>query len=283
MRIPIKNILPNPDQPRTIFDPAELQMLANSIQADGLLNPISVEGPHDGEIYILVDGERRLRAMKLLGRTAIEASIRRPSPDAQSRLLLAMIGNLQRTDMGPLDEALGYCRLRENGMTTEEIAQRVGRTTTHVYSRMRMVEFPTEIQELFNQRKLPLDEMAIGTLRRLPEDQMIVVARNAAERELSSRQIQSVCARGKRAGGDTVRPIKPPKMVHSDSVCPALDFNPGLSKSWSWVRGSAKKTCAVCGLYEGGGKNTICKECPLTQFIGRIVAGYSASEKGAGE
>ena len=278
MRIPIKNILPNPDQPRTIFDQNELQMLANSIQSDGLLNPISVEGPHDGEIYILVDGERRLRAMKLLGRTAIEASIRRPSQDSQTRLLLAMIGNLQRTDMGPMDEARAYRRLREGDLTTEEIAQRVGRSGAHVYSRMRMLEFPAEVQELFNNQKLPLDESVIGSLRKLSPEQMVQVATTAASREFSARQIQSVCARVKRASGATVRPVKSPKIISSDSVCPALDFNPGLSKSWSWVRGSAKKTCAVCGLYEGGGKNTICKECPLTQFIGRIVVGYSAGE-----
>ncbi|HAL17419.1 MAG TPA: hypothetical protein DCP32_11920 [Anaerolineaceae bacterium] len=279
MKIPIKNILPNPDQPRTVFDPGELAMLANSIRSDGLINPISVEGPHPGEMYILLDGERRIRAMKLLGRTNIEASVRRPSPDSQSRLLLAMIGNLQRSDMGPIDEALGFRRLRDGGMIIEEIAQRVGRSGNHVYSRMRMLELPTEVQELFNNQKLPLDEITIGSLRKLTPDQLVQVANTAAIRELSARQIQSVCARIQRANGTTVRAVKSPKVIHSDSVCPALDFNPGLSKSWSWVRGAAKKTCAVCGLYEGGGKNTICKECPLTLFIGRIVAGYTANDE----
>ncbi len=84
MKIPIKSISPNPDQPRTQFDEAELERLAQSIKTDGLLNPISVEGS-DGA-YILIDGERRVRAMKMLGRTSIEASVRQPSRDGQARL-----------------------------------------------------------------------------------------------------------------------------------------------------------------------------------------------------
>ncbi|HWR66098.1 MAG TPA: ParB/RepB/Spo0J family partition protein [Bellilinea sp.] len=281
MKIPIKSILPNPDQPRTVFDQAELDQLASSIREVGLLNPIAVEGPHGDEIYILLDGERRLRAMKQLGRTSIEANVRRPTSDGQERLLMAMIGNLQRSDMGPIDEALAFRRLREK-LTTEEIAQRVGRSTAHVYFRIRMLEFPESVQELFNSRKLPLDEGSIGALRKLTDEQMIQVANAAVGRELSARQIQSMAARIKRAGGINVKPVKAPRMIHSDSTCPALDFNPGLSKSWSWVRGAAKKTCEQCGLYEGGGKNTICKECPLTIFIGRIVAGYKAgNEEGA--
>lgn len=278
MKISTAKILPNPDQPRKSFDPGELETLASSIKTDGLLSPISVEGPHNGDIYILIDGERRLRAVRLLGWSSIEAYVRRPARDGNGRLLLAMIGNLQRSDMGPVDEAGGYRKLRDSGMTTEEIAQRVGRTTAHVYSRMRMLELPAGVQELFNSRQLPLDEVTLGALRRLQPEQMAAVAQVAADRQYNARQIQSAAARIVKGNGKAVTPMKSPRVVHSESTCPALDFNPGLSKSWSWVRGSAKKTCEVCGLYEGGGKNTICKECPLTLFIGRIVTGYKADE-----
>lgn len=222
-------------------------------------------------MYILIDGERRLRAMKLLGRTSIEASVRRPSRDGQARLLLAMIGNLQRSDMGPIDEGTAYRKLRESGMTIDEIAQRVGRSMSHVYNRVKALEMPGSVQELINQGRLPMDEATMGAMRRLNPGQLEHLAQIAAERSMSARQVQSAAKRIQRANGQAVPPGKPVRVVHSDSVCPALDYNPGLSKNWSWMRAAAKRVCADCGLYEGGGKQTICRECPLTLFIGRIA------------
>lgn len=108
--IAIDQIVPNPEQPRTLFDEGELQLLAQSITANGLIQPIVVEPAGDG--YILVDGERRLRACQSIGWTEIEAHVRAATNHGgQERLAHALVANIQRAGMGPVDEALAYRKL----------------------------------------------------------------------------------------------------------------------------------------------------------------------------
>ena len=278
MKIKLNKILPNPEQPRAMVDQAEIESLAESLVTDGLLNPIAVEGPYDDGSYILLDGERRWRAAKLAGWMEIEANVRQPNGKVRDRLLLAMVGNLQRSDMGVIDTARGYQKLRERGYSVEEIAMRVGRSSSHIHSRLRMLEFPEPVRDLFNSGRIPLDEYTLVAFRRLPEDILIKVAQTAAERGYNSRQIQSLIARIGRVHGKKIK-VSRPKILSQGSICPALDFNPELSKSWSWVRGAAKQTCQACGLYADGAMNTICRECPLTVFVGKIAQGYKSEEK----
>lgn len=269
MLIDLDKIIPNPEQPRTVFDDAEMASLAASLEADGLLNPISVEGPHDG-MYILLDGERRVRAAKIAGWTGIEANVRPPDGVVpHKRLELALIGNLQRSDMGLVDEARAFQRLVESGYSVAALAEKIGRSITHVYGRLKLLEFPEPVQAAFNADKLPFDPGLVNALRKLSDDQLLPLVKTAAARGLNTRQIQMTAARL------ALRVPKPkgvrPKQlrVADDSTCPALDLNPGVLTNNKPMCAAVEKTCQACGLYDGGA-NSVCRECPLTQFIGRL-------------
>jgi ParB family chromosome partitioning protein len=112
MQIAIGKIIPNPDNPRKDFDPATLEELSSSIRQHGLLNPIAVE--ENNGVYILIDGERRWRAAKLAGWAEIPAEVRERTNNIQ-RLMLALVANLQREDMNPIDEARAFEQLKKAG------------------------------------------------------------------------------------------------------------------------------------------------------------------------
>lgn len=137
MKIETTKILPNPMQPRTVFDEGEMEELAASLDRDGLLNAISVEKLPNGW-YMLTDGERRWRAALSIGWREIEATVRESCADDTERLALALVANLQREDMGPADVARGYAQLRET-MTVAEIAARMGRSEGHIYQMLSLL------------------------------------------------------------------------------------------------------------------------------------------------
>lgn len=144
--IPVGQVAPNPDQPRSDFEQASIDTLAASIEALGLLQPIVVRSADDG--YVLVAGERRLRAVRQLGLTTVAAVIR-DEADGRTNLTEALVENLQREDLNPLEEAAAYRELLEEyGMTHEEVASAVGRSRSAVTNTVRLLQLPTPIQKL---------------------------------------------------------------------------------------------------------------------------------------
>lgn len=144
--IPVGQVAPNPDQPRSDFDQASIDTLASSIDALGLLQPIVVRSVDDG--YVLVAGERRLRAVRQLGLATIAAVIRNEA-DGRTNLTEALVENLQREDLNPLEEAAAYRELLEEyGMTHDEVASAVGRSRSAVTNTVRLLQLPTPIQKL---------------------------------------------------------------------------------------------------------------------------------------
>ena len=142
--IPLSAISPNPEQPRRTFDPDELQQLAVSIAAHGLLQPIIVVESGDG--YVLIAGERRLRAFTRLQLETISAVVR--TANEQERLELALVENIQRADLNALDEARAYRHLMdEYGLTQERVAERVGRSRPAVANTLRILETAPEVQQ----------------------------------------------------------------------------------------------------------------------------------------
>jgi ParB-like chromosome segregation protein Spo0J len=124
--IAVASVRPNPEQPRRSFDATELQQLADSIAAHGVLQPIIVVEAGDG--YTLVAGERRLRASKVAGLATIPAIVR--TANEQERLELALVENLQRADLNAIEEARGFLHLIDVfGLTQERVAERVGRSS----------------------------------------------------------------------------------------------------------------------------------------------------------
>src|SRR6478752_2517751 len=143
--LPVGSIVPNPLQPRTHIDEAELVQLTASIEASGLLQPVVVR-PRDGH-YELIAGERRWRAVQRLGWLKIPAVVK--EADDRTLLTLALIENLQRDDLSPIDEAAGYQRLGEEfALPHTEIARLVGRNRTTIANLLRLLQLPAEVQSL---------------------------------------------------------------------------------------------------------------------------------------
>src|SRR5207253_5466153 len=149
--IEIDLIQPGRQQPRTTFDQAKLEELAQSIRTTGIIQPLLVR-PRGG-LFELVAGERRWRAAQLAGLARIPAIIREIPDD--KLLELALIENIQRQEINPIEEAKAYKRLIESlNLTQDEVAQRVGRDRTFVTNYLRILKLPSEIQELLETEKL---------------------------------------------------------------------------------------------------------------------------------
>lgn len=152
LSIPVANIRPNPFQPRTDFDEIRLQELSDSLKVHGLIQPITVR--YIGEDrYELISGERRLRASKMAGFDSIPAYIRDVNDD--DIIAMALVENVQREQLNPIELAFGYQRLLEEcSLTQEEVAHRVGKNRTTVTNMLRLLNLPPSIQAALKRNKI---------------------------------------------------------------------------------------------------------------------------------
>jgi ParB family chromosome partitioning protein len=149
--VPLDRIDPNPDQPRLTFDEDSLQELAASITEHGVLQPILVRPGQDGR-YQLIAGERRWRSAQIAGLRQIPAIVEEIDDD--TALEIAIIENLQREDLSPLDEALMYERMTtEHGYSLRKLAQKLGKDKGYIENRLRLADAPSEIKQLVSLRK----------------------------------------------------------------------------------------------------------------------------------
>ncbi len=163
--VEVDRIKPNPYQPRKTFDEAALASLAESIRQYGVLQPLTVtrkeiERPGEG-IYVeyeLIAGERRLRAAKLAGISAVPVVIRSAEDSNRMKLELAIIENLQREDLNPLDRAKAFRQLAsEFGLQHKEIGQRVGKSREYVSNTLRILALPEEMQAMEQAQTIPTE------------------------------------------------------------------------------------------------------------------------------
>ncbi|OGR85187.1 MAG: hypothetical protein A3J74_00355 [Elusimicrobia bacterium RIFCSPHIGHO2_02_FULL_57_9] len=154
LRVSIEKIRPNHLQPRRSFDPIKLSELASSIKQHGMAQPLVVSYDNVSKSYELIAGERRLRAAELAGLKEIEVVVRAPGSDKQ-RLILAMIENLQREDLNPIEEALGYLRLmKEFQITQTQLGHVLGKSKSAVSNTLRLLDLPDEIQKSLQNGRL---------------------------------------------------------------------------------------------------------------------------------
>lgn len=147
LRVPIERIRPNHLQPRKHFDPERLAELSGSIKAHGLAQPLVVSFDAASKTYELIAGERRLRACELAGLKEVDVVVRNPDTERE-RMIIAMIENLQREDLNPIEEALGYLRLmKEFHISQTDLAQVVGKSKSAVSNTLRLLELPEDIQK----------------------------------------------------------------------------------------------------------------------------------------
>ncbi len=152
LEIEISKIAPNPFQPRTDFGPEEIQELANSIKEKGLLQPILLRKHHDG--YQIVAGERRFRAMRLLGRTLIPALVREQLSD-RDMMEMALIENIQRVQLNAIEEAIAFEQLINNcGITHDELAQKLGKSRSAITNTLRLLKLEDDLKAMIKEGKL---------------------------------------------------------------------------------------------------------------------------------
>src|SRR5260221_5098565 len=143
--VPVEAIRPNPWQPRTHFDEHELDELAQSIREHGVLQPVLVSQQPDGS-FQLITGERRWRAVQLAGLPTVPAMVKEATP--QASLEMALVENIQRRDLNPLEEAHAYRQLLdEHGLTQEQLRQRIGKSRVAVTNTLRLLHLPEEVRQ----------------------------------------------------------------------------------------------------------------------------------------
>jgi ParB family transcriptional regulator, chromosome partitioning protein len=204
--LPVASVRPNPFQPRTRMDEGPLDELVASIQASGLLQPVLVRPRNGG--YELIAGERRWRAATRLGWAKIPAVVK--DVDDQTLLTLALIENLQRDDLSPIDEAAGYQRLAsEFQLPQGEIARLVGRNRTTIANLLRLLQLPPEVQAMLHERKLT-EGHARALLGLAEPAAMIALAQQAADEGWSVREMEAR-VRGDAPSGTAASPEAAPR------------------------------------------------------------------------
>lgn len=216
----IAAIRPNPYQPRASMDDASLGELAGSIQEKGVIQPLLVRKVDGQEEYELIAGERRLRAAKLAGLLEVPVIVKEAEPE--DRLELALIENIQRQNLNPIEEAVAYKRLVEEfHLTQEEAAKRVGKERSTVANIMRLLQLPEVIKE-----DLALARMSMGHARvllSLPGEEEMVALRDRIIKEgLSVRQTEKMVAAQKRQKGKKKAPAIQNKKPIPESYCRTL-------------------------------------------------------------
>jgi ParB family chromosome partitioning protein len=256
-------ISPNPEQPRRIFDPDELQQLADSIAAHGVLQPVVVVEAGDG--YTLVAGERRLRAVKMLKLATIPALVR--SANEQEQLELALVENIQRSDLNALDEARAYRHLiDEFGLTQERVAERVGRSRPAVANSLRILETAPLVQSAVGESTVSGGHAkALAGLESHAQQEVILAA--VVARSLSVRQTENLVA-ASRDSNDT------------EHARPKRELDPDIQHMEAQMRESLGTKVSIAPGRKGG-------RITITWYddedLGRLVDRLAAVDRLTGE
>ncbi|MBQ0037012.1 MAG: ParB/RepB/Spo0J family partition protein [Firmicutes bacterium] len=191
-KLQIKDVRPNPYQPRKDFDDDALKELAESIKENGVFQPILVRKSLSG--YELVAGERRLRASKLAGKTDIPAIL--VDFNDKQMMEISLLENIQRKDLTPIEVAEAYDQLIQKlGYTQEQLAQRIGKKRENVANILRLLKLPSEIKTMVNQGKLSYGQ-ARTLLALEDEEQMLTLARKTTKEQTSVRELEKIVKQG---------------------------------------------------------------------------------------
>ena len=190
--LPLQKVEPNPRQPRRVFDEEELQALADSIAEHGIVQPLAVRDEGNG-YYMIIAGERRWRAARLAGLDEVPVVVL--EADDRTVMELALVENLQRQDLNPMEEAEGYRVLMEDfGLTQEQTAERVGKSRPAVANALRLLALPDEVRELVESGALSAGH-ARAILSLSSEKLQKAAAQKILALRLSVRQAEAMCKR----------------------------------------------------------------------------------------
>lgn len=231
----IKSIRVSPDQPRHSFDSESLEALAASIRSNGIIQPLIVLPKREG-VYELVAGERRLRAAVIAGLEKVPVIIRDLKP--AEKLEIALIENLQREDLAPLDRAAGYQQYLERfDVSAEHLANRLGENRTTVLNYIRLLSLPEEVRELVQSGQLGMGQARAIAGILIPQRQ-IQLARLAVRRNLSVRQVEALARADQMPAADVAETVPPPdahfarvERAFSKSLGVSVRLRPGRRKN----------------------------------------------------
>jgi ParB family transcriptional regulator, chromosome partitioning protein len=285
-------IRPNPEQPRQIFDREKLEELAQSIREHGVIEAITIE-PY-GDSFILHGGERRTIAARMAGLTHIPAIICEPlnGTGPRTRLERALVENVQRESMTPVEEARAYRRLRDEfGLKVSDIAKKIGKSTTQITGRLAITDLEPEIQALIEQGLLSHFPDAVKAMLTLPagptrikfctamaqRKPTIAIIVGACKKFLESRISQEF---EKKSGRDFTSPAVEIATVNYPVKRPDWDAlkQVGALPQWSAIRETATATCDACAL-RSVASDANCRDCPLVDCIRRLIQAAHANAK----
>jgi len=231
--IPIVDIEPNPDQPRREFDPQALNDLADSLRDHGLLQPVLVRSV--GERYFLIAGERRLRAAKLAGFDTIKCIVQLCSDQEMAER--ALIENIQRADLSPIEEGMAYNRLIvDYGLTQEQVAQRVGKARTTVANLLRVILLPEVVLELLRNEKISLGHAKV-LLGIKDTSLQVLTAQKAAQEQLSVRETEDLINRLTEKTAKVKPPLELSPVLHNVEDRLRTSFQTKVSLKGDYKRG----------------------------------------------
>ncbi len=284
MDIAIEKILPNPEQPRKDFDGQALEELAASIQALGVIQPVVVEETADGR-YILHDGERRLRAAKRAGLRAIPAVVT-PALNGtarQERLARALVANIQRAELNPIEVARGFKELIGLGLTQVEVAAQMGLSPSQVSNALRLLQLDAEIQELIASGKLSKDLRLVSTMLALGDAKLRVkTARALADKQISLKgcieTFRRVAEERQRShatsalDGNDAPALQMARRKAGPVARPKWDVFASVGKlpPWPLVETGARKVCERCGLRDQASMQN-CRGCGLVEMLAEMI------------
>ncbi len=205
--LPIDLLQPNRLQPRTRFDDDQLEELAESIRAQGIIQPLVVAATGEGT-YLIVAGERRWRAARRAGLSEVPVVIREVSGD-RHLLELALVENLQRADLNPIEEAEALLALQGFGLQHEEIATRVGKSRSSVSNSLRLLRLPEDVRDLMRSGALTAGQ-ARPLLGLASEEAQVALAERAVSENLSARDLERITAEPQKAAEPKTAKAKPP-------------------------------------------------------------------------
>jgi ParB/RepB/Spo0J family partition protein len=283
-RIPLDRILPNPEQPRKDFDPLALESLAASIREHDVLVPIVVEACQGG--YILQDGERRLRAAKMAGLSDIPAVIHPPlEGDApQARLVRALVVNVQRSDLNPIEEGQAYRRMQETfGWSVNEIGRQTGLDRVRIDNLILLTRLEPEIRTLIAAGKYYKDPTLARAILKLPDRDAAV---RLVRRQSRKGATLKACLLGVKRLAETLMQDDPltgdvPSLAVARRKAGLADDNEepprwqamrelGVVPPWGMLAKTALDTCSECEL-RSMASHAVCGRCQLVDMLRRLM------------
>ncbi|HBL28660.1 MAG TPA: hypothetical protein DD490_17630 [Acidobacteria bacterium] len=205
--LPVTSLRPNRFQPRVTFDEAAIEELAESIRAQGVIQPLVVAADPEGDGWLIVAGERRWRASRRAGLEVVPVVVREVAGD-RDLLELALVENLQRSDLNPLEEAEAYQALQEKfSLSQEDIAARVGKARTTITNALRLLRLPEEVLDLLRGGHLSAGQ-ARPLLGLASAEEQVALAERAVREGLSARDMERLSGEPRAAAAAKKKPVR---------------------------------------------------------------------------